>query len=314
MSDHLLEVSNLKFSFEHNGKQVKALRNVSFALDKGSFCAIAGESGCGKSTLAKILCGALAGYEGEIRFEGMDLKAALKERRFCRKVQYLSSNPLDLIPPHFKLGKFLTDCTKNFLGKTCQESLRDIASLFASLDLPLALMDKRSHEASLGQLQRVLLCRSLLCKAKLLILDEVASGLDALNEKALLGLLTKIRLEHGLTILFISHNLEAVRQSCDRILVMYIGSIIEDAPIAGRSLKILNHPYSQSLLLSEKNFKQKREAPFYLLQGDPVCPVTENRSCDLYGRCPSALPCCKTGRPKLRGAGAHLTACFLREN
>lgn len=314
MTEHLLEVSNLKFSFKQNGKSVKALRSVSFALDEGSFCAVAGESGCGKSTLARILCGALTGYEGEVRIEGTDLKKAVREPGFNRRVQYLSSNPLDLIPPHFKLGKFLTDCTKNFFGKTKEESLKIIASLFASLDLPLSVLDKRCHEASLGQLQRVLLCRSLLCQSKLLILDEITSGLDAVNEQALLRLLTKIRLEHGLTMLFISHNLEAVRQSCDRILVMYIGSIVEDAPIPGKSLKILNHPYSQSLLLSEENFKQKGDAPFYLLQGDPVCPVTENEGCDLYGRCPSALPCCKTGRPLLRGDGAHLTACFLREN
>jgi peptide/nickel transport system ATP-binding protein len=284
------------------GKSVKAVDGVSFTLRKGETLGIVGESGCGKSTLARLLSHLLIPDAGELVFDG-DLVATRKlpVDELRRQVQivfqdsYSSLNPRMPVRDSVAFGPFVH-------GKKRQRA-RDIAcEMLAKVGLDPDLFGPRyPHELSGGQKQRVNIARALATGPRMVILDEPVSALDKSVETQVLNLLRALKQQFNLTYLFISHDLNVVRYLSDRVLVMYLGRVVEIGPIDQVFERPL-HPYTRALLASRPSMDPARRIEEAPISGDPPNPIDPPPGCHFHTRCPFAETPCQKIDPAL-GAG-----------
>jgi peptide/nickel transport system ATP-binding protein len=298
------------------GKQnVQAVRGVSFDVFRGDNFGLVGESGCGKSTLSRLLSWVEAPETGSILFEGRNIAEMTGRDRFAmrRGFQLLLQDPYNCIPPHMPIGRTI-GVGLQIHGVGRREIASRVRDVMAEVGLAPEDANRLPVGMSAGQRQRVNIARALILEPRLVILDETLSALDPVEQGRLLNLFERLQARHGLTYLFISHDLAMVRRVCTRIAVMYLGKMVEIADTGGVFYDP-GHPYTKALLsavptLDEKPYRTED----VLLDGEPPSPIDIPPGCSFAGRCPEALPLCREIEPPLwtrphgRLAACHVTA------
>lgn len=312
----LLQVRDLcKFFPIGKTTHLYAVDHVSFAIQPGESVGLVGESGCGKSTLIRLITRLLDPTAGEIQFEDAVL-SAIAARRFPKSpyrasIQLVFQDPTDSLNPRFTAYDTITEPLKQ-LGR-----LRDKAQLQARaaelaelVGLPLELLSRFPHQLSGGQKARVGIARAIALNPKLLVLDEPTSALDVSVQAVILHLLADLKARLGMSYLFVSHDLNVVRLLCDRILVMYLGKIIEAGPVE-QVFNQPHHPYTEALISAIPSFEAKPHP--IPLTGEPRSPINPNPNvCRLYGRCPQGRDRCQQEMPELQAIQPnHWAACHF---
>jgi peptide/nickel transport system ATP-binding protein len=294
--------------------EVRAVRNVTFDVHAGETFGIVGESGCGKSSLMRLLSRLELPDRGQVLCDGQDL-ATLSRRdllAFRRKVQLVLQDPFGSLPPRTSIGAMI-EAPLKVHGLGDGKTRRDrVLAVMREVGLSVDLYDELPLGLSAGQRQRINVARAMVLEPKILILDETLSALDQAEQFKLLALFETLQAAHGLTYIFISHDLALVRRSCDRVAVMYLGEVVEI--VANERLFFdPGHPYSRALLSAIPTLEERRyKAEDCLLEGEPPNPVDLPPGCSFAGRCPNAFARCLEEGPVLLARGQRdLAACFL---
>lgn len=318
---NLLEVKNLSKSFPIKGGfwgwgrpkgYVKAVSQVSLTLAPGEILGIVGESGCGKSTLGRTILKLLEPDEGEIFFQGKDIThlSSSQMRPLRRQMQIIFQDPYASLNPRMTIGNAIAEPFLVHEKLSRKERRKKAEELLEIVGLSDQAYDKYPHEFSGGQRQRIGIARALALKPKLIIADEPVSALDVSIQAQIINLLSDLQKQFNLSILFIAHDLKVVEHICDRIIVMYLGKVME--VVDAKDLENAKHPYSRSLLsavpIPDPTIKKER----ILLKGDVPSPINPPSGCVFHTRCPIAEARCKTEIPLLRDLNPHQkVACHL---
>ncbi len=297
------------------GKSVQAVDGVSFDVQKGETLGIVGESGCGKSTLARLILHLVVPDAGELVFDGeaVNAPAGIRVDALRRQVQmvfqdsYASLNPRMPIRDSVAFGPFIQGRKKSAAREIARDTLRKVG-----LD-PELFGPRYPHELSGGQKQRVNIARALAVGPRMVILDEAVSALDKSVEAQVLNLLRQLKRTLNLTYLFISHDLNVVRYISDRVLVMYLGQVVELGP-AAEVFARPRHPYTRALLGSRLSMDAGRRIEAPPLVGDPPSPIDPPSGCRFRTRCPHAEPVCEARMPTLghwTDRSSHVAACHM---
>ena len=317
----LLEVRDLKVAFPvRNGwfgrkKFLQAVAGVSFTLEKGETVGLVGESGCGKSTLGRALVGLTPVAGGEILLDGVALtgKSAVSNRKKMRgKYQMIFQDPYGSLNPRLTVFESLDEVLRLHCRGESRSRRREIAAgLLGRVGLEAETLDRYPHQFSGGQRQRIGIARSLCAEPLFVVADEPVSALDVSVQAAIVNLLDDIRKETGTSFLFIAHDLAVVEHISCRIMVMYLGRIVESAP-AGELTSAPLHPYTEALISAVPDIDGGQRQRI-LLAGDVPSPLDPPSGCPFHPRCPRATERCRHEVPELReipaGAG-HFCACF----
>ena len=282
-----------------------AVDDVSLAIRAGESIGLVGESGCGKSTLVRLLARLMDPTVGEIWFEGRDI-SRIPSRHFARsperaKVQMVFQDPTDSLNPSQTAFQAIAEPLKQLGHIHRQEELGNRVRLLAEwVGLPPELLSRFPHQLSGGQKARVGIARAIALEPKLLILDEPTSALDVSVQALILQLLVELRSRLGMSYLFVSHDLNVVRLLCDRVIVMYLGKVVESGPVEEIFARPA-HPYTQALVSAIPNFGSEEKDEEYLLEGDPRSPIDPDpNTCRLFGRCPKGTNVCTEKMPQLQ--------------
>src|SRR3954470_22897250 len=314
----LLEVHGLTKRFAvrgglfGGGGVVRAVDDVSFSVDKGEVLGIVGESGCGKSTTARLVIGLIEPDAGSIVLDGEKLGAALSLRELRRRVQmvfqdsYASLNPRLTVEDSIAFGPKVHGLGAEEARARAHDLLRKVG-----LD-PALFADRYPHELSGGQRQRVNIARALALSPRLVLLDEAVSALDKSVEAQVLNLLIDLKEELGLTYVFISHDLNVVRFISDRVIVMYLGEVVESGPVEALWADA-RHPYTRALLAAMPSLDPDRRTQEAPITGDPPNPIDPPSGCRFHTRCPYAEVVCSEKSPALFATGnaRHTAACHM---
>lgn len=321
MKKELLKVKDLKQYFPIKGgffgrtvNHVKAVDGVSFTVYEGETVSIVGESGCGKSTTGRAVLRLDEPTSGEVVFNGQNLlKLSKSQMRKKRKdLQIIFQDPYASINPRQTVRQVLEEALEiqNVVPK--HEREEKILSLMETVGLGSHQIDRFPHEFSGGQRQRIGIARALSVDPKLIICDEAVSALDVSIQAQVINLLKRLQREFQLTYLFISHDLGVVRHISDRIIVMYLGKVVE---IADKKSLFENpkHPYTKALLSAIPVPDPTRKKERIILEGDVPSPINPPTGCRFHTRCPFATEKCKTEEPVLRTTDSmlegHEAAC-----
>jgi peptide/nickel transport system ATP-binding protein len=293
--------------------RVLAVDGVSFNVAKGETLAIVGESGCGKSTTAKLIARLVDPDSGELVFDGLGVAQfggmALKD--FRRNLQMVFQDSHASLNPRMPVGEAVAYGPRVH-GLTADAARERAVALLARVGLAPELFAQRyPHELSGGQRQRVNIARALAFQPRLLILDEAVAALDKSVQAQVLNLLQELKAEHGLTYLFISHDLHVVHYIADRVLVMYLGQVVESGPV-DLLFSHPRHPYTRALLSAVPSMDPARRTQQSPLQGDPPNPINPPSGCRFRDRCPMAQAVCERRVPEMRTRGdGHAAACHF---
>ncbi|MBQ7520683.1 MAG: ABC transporter ATP-binding protein [Clostridia bacterium] len=296
--------------------EVKAIEDISFTIRKGETLGVVGESGCGKTTLARCIMRMYEPDEGQIIFEGTDVAhASDKELKPYRpKVSMIFQDPFSSLDPRQNAGSIVGESLKiHGLVKDQAEYTAKVDELFRKVGLDPALKERVAHEFSGGQRQRIGVARALSSNPSLIICDEPISALDVSIQAQIINLLEEIQAEMGISYIFIAHDLAVVKHISDRILVMYLGRIMEIAPCDELYEHSL-HPYTLALLsaipVADPVIEEGREA--IRMQGEVPSILKRPTGCPFHNRCPQCTERCKQETPHLREASdGHYVACHL---
>ncbi|MGK5081265.1 ABC transporter ATP-binding protein [Janthinobacterium sp. HLX7-2] len=295
-------------------QSVKAVQDVSFALRRGEVLGIVGESGSGKSTLAKLAMQLLRHDSGQICYEGQPLASYRGEalRRLRGEVQMVFQDPNASLNPRMTIEQCLREPFILHKRGNPAEQLAEITRLLGVVGLPVTALRRYPHELSGGQKQRVVIARALALKPKVLIADEAVAALDASVKAQIINLLLDLQQQFGLSIIFISHDLPMVQAMCDRVLVLYLGRLMEAAPRAAIATGGA-HPYTRALWKSSPAADPAcRIAPEDVLGGEIPSPLAPPPGCVFHTRCPQAQLACQQQVPALRSIETnHDAACLL---
>jgi peptide/nickel transport system ATP-binding protein len=314
----LLQVNSLTKHFPVRGgwfgarKTVRAVDDVSFSIGKGETVGIVGESGCGKSTTARLLMQLMDRDAGELIFDGMQVGHEMSLRELRRGMQmvfqdsYASLNPRLTIEESIAFGPKVHGMADGAARALARDLLGKVGlrpEIFAS---------RYPHEISGGQRQRVNIARALALSPRLVILDEAVSALDKSVEAQVLNLLADLKRVFGLTYLFISHDLNVVHYISDRVLVMYLGEVVELGPVEQVWARPA-HPYTRALLAAMPSSDPDKRTEVPPISGDPPNPIDPPPGCRFHTRCPFAEPLCANSAPKLSALDnmAHQAACHM---
>jgi oligopeptide/dipeptide ABC transporter ATP-binding protein len=293
-----------------------AVDDVSISVEAGESVGLVGESGCGKSTLARLIARLIDPTSGTIRFQGRDL-VELPARRFARTperrlIQQVFQDVTGSLNPRFTAAHSIADPLQRLVHLRGAALWTRVGELADLVNLPRELLERYAHQLSGGQKARVGIARALAANPRLLILDEPTSALDVSVQAVILKLLADLRRQLGMSFLFISHDLNVVRLMCDRVLVMYLGKIIEAGP-AGQVFEQPQHPYTQALVSAIPTIETRARQGRLRLDGEPVSPIDPDpHMCRFYGRCPRQTYRCRIEMPHLTPVlEAQLTACHF---
>ena len=314
MSEHLLEVKNLKKYFKTGKGVLQAVDDVSFTLDAGKTLGLVGESGCGKSTTGRAILRLVEPTAGEVLFNGQDVtKLSKREMRHMRRdMQIVFQDPFSSLNPRRTVAELIGEPLKwNKIFHNHAENKAHVLKLMETVGLASRLENVYPHELDGGRRQRIGIARALALDPKLIICDEPVSALDVSIQAQILNLMTDLQKAYGIAYLFITHDLSVVNHFSDDIAVMYLGQIVEKAPAKELFLNP-THPYTKALLsaipIPDVDVKQK-QIP---LMGEISSPINMKADCHFAARCPYATDACRASTPELRDRGDnHFVACHL---
>lgn len=320
MAETLLEVKNLKKYFpitsglfNRTVGHVKAVDDISFTIKRGETFGLVGESGSGKSTVGRTIIRLLEKTEGEVKFQGIDLYSMPEKelRKIRPKMQLIFQDPYSSLNPRVRVGDAIGEALLNH-GMTTKEEVRDrVLEVMEACGLSAYQYDRFPHEFSGGQRQRIGIARALILDPDLIIADEPVSALDVSIQAQIINLFRKLQKTRGLTYLFISHDLSVVEHLCNRIGVMYLGTMMETA---SRDELFRNplHPYTKALLSAVPIPIPKLKRERIVLEGDIPNPAKPPSGCKFHTRCPFATDICREQIPVFRDVGNdHQVACHL---
>ena len=315
----LVQVRNLVKHFPKRGgflnrvvSKVHAVNGVSFEIEQGETLGIVGESGCGKSTLGKTLIRLIEPTEGKIVFTGKDI-TTMGHRDLMplrREMQFIFQDPYSSLNPRFTAATMLREVIRFHDVRPPNEVETFIDELITKVGLRPDARNRYPHEFSGGQRQRLNIARALAVEPQFIVADEPVSALDVSIQAQMLNLLMDLKDEFKLTILFISHDLKVVQHFCDRLLVMYLGHVVEELPcndIHGQA----QHPYTQALLGANPINDPDERHELTVLEGDVPSPYNPPPGCPFTTRCPLVESRCHEQMPPLESLAAqHRVACF----
>ena len=313
MSDVLIEVKNVKKYYRKGKKTLKALDQVNIEVWDNEILGVVGESGCGKSTLGRCMMNLIQPTEGTITLNGKDIftlsKTELKEIR--KKIQMVFQNPFSSFNPKYTIRKNLSMVAR-FYGMNSAETSRRLEELLEVISLDKSVLGRMPTELSGGQLQRLAIARALISRPEIIIADEPVSALDVSVQAQILNLLLDLKSNYHQTMVFISHDLPVVEHICDRVVVMYLGSVMEMGTVDDLFSNTA-HPYTMALLAAKPRENPdvvKEEAQ---LQGDVPNALNMPSGCKFHTRCPRAKEgLCDCEVPALKEiAQGHVAACHL---
>ena len=293
---------------------VRAVDGIDLAIQPGEVVGLVGESGCGKSTLGRIAAGLMPPSDGEVRVDGKSVNTlSAEEARAARlKIQMIFQDPYASLNPRLRVEEIIGEAARVH-GLTDRANFADyVAAQMQRAGLDPALRDRYPHQFSGGQRQRIGIARALAVQPSMLVCDEAVAALDVSIQAQILNLFMDLREQLNLTYLFISHDLGVVEHLSDRVVIMYLGRVVESAP-AEEIFRRPNHPYTQTLL-AEIPRLSSRHKTFTAIQGEMPSPLHPPTGCHFHPRCPHAMPRCKTETPTLRGIAVnHVSACHLND-
>lgn len=309
----LLTVMGLAKHFSVGGSPLQpqllhAVDDVSFAIGRGESVGLVGESGCGKSTLIRLITRLLDPTAGVIGFEDKNI-SQIRARQFAHRpershIQLVFQDPTDSLNPRFTAFDTITEPLRRMGKVQNRQALRERGAELAELvGLPLELLPRFPHQLSGGQKARVGIARAIALHPQLLVLDEPTSALDVSVQALILHLLADLKQRLGMSYLFVSHDLNVVRLLCDRVLVMYLGKIVESGPVTD-IFDHPAHPYTQALISAIPSFEAKPHP--IPLTGEPRSPINpDSNVCRLYGRCLHSQDRCHQAMPTLQPVTTH---------
>jgi oligopeptide/dipeptide ABC transporter ATP-binding protein len=311
----VLDVSSLSVHFKTSSgrKTIHAVNDISFSVSAGEVLGLVGESGSGKSTIARAVLGLVKPTAGRIHVLGQNItRLNARAMRLLRsKMQIVFQDPWGSLNPRMTIGTLVEEPLRlHGIGDAAGRRERAVG-LLERMGLNANVLGRYPAQLSGGQLQRVGIARALVTGPKLLILDEPTSSLDLSVRAGILTLLSELREEFALAMLFITHDLGTLRLIADKVMVLYLGAVMESAPTE-QLYASPSHPYTQALLSAtlsaDPNIRRRRER----LVGEIPSPVDLPKGCLFEGRCPLAIDPCRAGRPPLTevGSGRHLAACI----
>ncbi|RFA08239.1 hypothetical protein B7R54_02615 [Subtercola boreus] len=272
-----------------------AVSHVSFAVSRGESLGIVGESGCGKSTLAAALIGLQDLTSGTVSLDGRPV-GRTRSREDSRRVQMVFQDPMSSLNPRMTVGQTIEEVLVFHRRVPRSRVKARSLELLALVELPPSVLTRYPGSLSGGQRQRVGIVRALAADPEVLVLDEAVAALDVSVQASVLGLLQRLKAELGLTMVFISHDLSVVRNICDRVAVMYLGEIVEEAT-SDAVFTAPQHPYTAALLRAAPELHHLRRPGSNALTGEPPSPIDPPSGCRFHPRCPIARDECRTTVP-----------------
>ena len=308
----IISKGKLDHSFLH------ALDGVGFEINENESIGLVGESGCGKSTLVKAICRLIDVSSGSIILDGTDI-GSITPNKFVHtkqraQIQVVFQDSHESLNPRYTAYQCIADPLKNILNIRDKSELdRRIFSLAEKVSFPHDLLHRLPHQLSGGQKARINIARAIAVSPKLLILDEPTSALDVSIQALILKLLVKLRKELNISYLFVSHDLNVVRMLCDRIVVMYMGKVVE----SGSAEDVFydpQHPYTKALISSIPSTASKNTSDRIILNGEISSPIDPDPLvCRFFGRCPNGEDKCQQDQPLLKQiSDQHYVACHYR--
>ena len=323
----IMQVENLKVHFDVSSegdmpwtkrKKLQAVNGVSFELKSGETLGIVGESGCGKSTLARAIISMVPTETGKVLWFGKDLLALQKTemRKHRKEIQMIFQDPLASLNPRMTIGEIIAEPLKTHYPKTSKADIKArVEDVMNKVGLLENLINRYPHEFSGGQCQRIGIARALILKPKLIICDEPVSALDVSIQAQVINLLMDLQKEMDLTLIFIAHDLSIVKHISTKIMVLYMGNMVELA----KSEDIYNHPrhpYTQALISAVPipDPKIEKNKDLILIEGDLPSPINPPSGCVFRTRCKKSQDICSQEKPELKEAtSSHEVACHFHD-
>ncbi len=320
MNEPLIKARNLKVHFpikkgilSRTVGHVHAVDGIDLHMQKGETLGIVGESGCGKTTAGMAVMRLTPPTGGQVWFKGSDMAKmdAAQMRQVRREMQLIFQDPYSSLNPRMTVNQILSDPMDVHGVYTGRQREARLAFILETVGLSPEQGRRYPHEFSGGQRQRIGIARALALDPTVIIGDEPVSALDVSIQAQIINLLQKLKSEFDLSLMIISHDLAVVEYLCDRILVMYLGKIIEQAPFAAL-YSDPKHPYTQALLSAAPVSDPLREKNRILLEGDVPSPIDPPGECRFHTRCPHRMEICDKEEPQFRDmGGGHQAACHL---
>ncbi len=322
-NDPLLQATGLKkyfpletdflSNFRSDKPYVRAVDDVSLTVRKGQTLAVVGESGSGKSTLGRLILRLIEPTSGQAIFKGRDVFSMNRSelRRFRRQAQVIQQDPYASLNPRMRVGSIIQEPLNIYGEGTRAERRRRVHELLEQVGLTASYADAYPSELSGGQRQRIGIAAALALSPELIVADEPTSALDVSVQAQTLNLLSQLQKDYGLTYIFITHDLGVVQHFSDRVAVMYLGKIVEEAPTE-TLFEAPQHPYTQLLFSAIPATDPSQRMDWNIPEGEPPSPVNPPTGCHFNPRCPHVMAVCKEQRPHLQHtAPHHQVSCYL---
>ena len=295
--------------FRQTTSYLGAVQGVTLSVRRGEALGIVGESGCGKSTLAATLIGLQTLTSGSVSLDGSTV-GSNRSREESRRVQMVFQDPMSSLNPRMTVGQTIEEVLSFHRRVPRSDIRRRSLELISLVELPESVLTRYPKSLSGGQRQRVGIVRALAADPDVLVLDEAVAALDVSVQASVLGLLQRLKADLGLTMVFISHDLSVVRNICDRVAVMYLGQIVEEAS-SDEIFTSPKHPYTAALLRAAPELSELRTPGSSALPGEPPSPIDPPAGCRFHPRCPIARDECTTVVPPRIHVDATDVVCMF---